>query len=575
MSLPISVPYTFGTASSTVSLSWLDSDFSTVTNAINGIGNGTVTLSSPTVGTLTASNVSVTNLLASNATITNLGYTAPFSNSVTQTVTNKLSQTVSVKDFGAVGNGTTDDTTAIQNAINTGYNVYFPKGNYFVTAVHGTTVFSLQQGQHLFGDGVGATTIVVNPTNPSSLAQSIFTITQNDCGISNMSINGGAISSIQNMIHVYGAYRATFNNLYIFNVNTNYGCFRIENSFYCTVTNLQIDAYVGTFASQTAYSHGLFLVNSTKTATYHRCNNITINGGNFGIAIWYQENCVLDNLILSNPSPSATGNSGEGINFNNSSYCSITNATIYARTDGGITIYTDTPSTGVPENNVFSNITSNYNTLDGIYVAAGRNNQFSNIVCMNNNQGNPTYGTRYGIYINVDSAGLTEQNSFSNIIASDTQATPTQSYGIAISSGVIQSRFFNVVAQGNANGQYTDSGTSTSISLIDSTTYRNLFNYGISVPNGGNANSGYWAQNNSGTDVRILTVKNDGYIADGTSVISGGGGIRFVASDGSTVLGYVTNAGQWYLNFSGTLEPVTPGSANSGGSGYRQLVVPN
>lgn len=45
-------------------------------------------------------------------------YDPPFTNSVATNVEVKLSEYVSVKDFGAVGDGTTDDTIAIQNAIN-------------------------------------------------------------------------------------------------------------------------------------------------------------------------------------------------------------------------------------------------------------------------------------------------------------------------------------------------------------------------------------------------------------------------------------------------------------------------
>jgi len=64
-----------------------------------------------------------------------VSYTPPFTNSVATNVQAKLAQIISVQDFGAVGDGVTDDTTAIQNAIDyatsiNGGLIYFPAATY-------------------------------------------------------------------------------------------------------------------------------------------------------------------------------------------------------------------------------------------------------------------------------------------------------------------------------------------------------------------------------------------------------------------------------------------------------------
>lgn len=67
---------------------------------------------------------------------------------VTRTVRSKLRDTVSVKDFGAAGDGTTDDTAAIASAYASGAGaVYFPKGTYLTAAEIDTN------GVKTFGDG--------------------------------------------------------------------------------------------------------------------------------------------------------------------------------------------------------------------------------------------------------------------------------------------------------------------------------------------------------------------------------------------------------------------------------------
>lgn len=65
-------------------------------------------------------------------------YDPPFAGALTSgyTVSEKLEQYISVKDFGAVGDGATDDTASIQAAVDAtpiGTTVYFPAGTYAVS----------------------------------------------------------------------------------------------------------------------------------------------------------------------------------------------------------------------------------------------------------------------------------------------------------------------------------------------------------------------------------------------------------------------------------------------------------
>ena len=66
-----------------------------------------------------------------------------------RSLANRFADVVNVKDFGAVGDGVTNDTDKIQAAVNTGKNVYFPTGKYRTTS----TITVSTRGQGLFGDG--------------------------------------------------------------------------------------------------------------------------------------------------------------------------------------------------------------------------------------------------------------------------------------------------------------------------------------------------------------------------------------------------------------------------------------
>ena len=70
-------------------------------------------------------------------TLANLNFLQNGAGAVTRTALSKMQESVSVKDFGAVGDGVTNDTTAIQDAIDSvataGGAVYFPPGEYLIS----------------------------------------------------------------------------------------------------------------------------------------------------------------------------------------------------------------------------------------------------------------------------------------------------------------------------------------------------------------------------------------------------------------------------------------------------------
>lgn len=79
-------------------------------------------------------------------------YTAPYPNSVTTNVEAKLGQYVSIEDFGAIGNGVADDTTAIQNALNASLHVVVPAG---MTCLISSTITVPSQTRLEFLGGTG------------------------------------------------------------------------------------------------------------------------------------------------------------------------------------------------------------------------------------------------------------------------------------------------------------------------------------------------------------------------------------------------------------------------------------
>lgn len=100
---------------------------------------------------------------------------------------------VNVKDEGAVGDGKTDDTRAIQRALNsgTGKTVYFPAGTYRITST-----LKMSSQTNLLGqpatNGVGGTVILADANMGSILSSEEFKALHMTIG--NLTLDGGASS---------------------------------------------------------------------------------------------------------------------------------------------------------------------------------------------------------------------------------------------------------------------------------------------------------------------------------------------------------------------------------------------
>lgn len=91
-----------------------------------------------------------------------VGYTQPGITAVARTVQARLRDVVSAKDFGATGDGATDDTTAIQAAINyavaNGRDLFIPDGTYIVDQLtYDSTAYALMPS--IYGSGRNQTII--------------------------------------------------------------------------------------------------------------------------------------------------------------------------------------------------------------------------------------------------------------------------------------------------------------------------------------------------------------------------------------------------------------------------------
>jgi hypothetical protein len=188
-----------------------------------------------------------------------------------RTVPDRFAEVLNVKDYGAVGNGVTDDTAAVQAAINAalalrsqsgmtvGATVFFPRGEYLITSSltaanpgYGTSIRLL--GEEGSGSG-GSSTLRANfngyvINKPDDGGVTLTTI-EGLCIINYWPSTGGGAIRIDRAYNgvIRNCLIQAFNALHIGSPTTNVMCFNIENSTisapFASGTTGTVGAYVG------------------------------------------------------------------------------------------------------------------------------------------------------------------------------------------------------------------------------------------------------------------------------------------------------------------------------------------
>lgn len=114
----------------------------------------------PVTGQATGESVVTEAFLAATTGAALVGTIASGTGAVARDVQAKLAETVSVKDFGAVGDGAADDSTAFANTIAAGREVYIPAGTYRITPRTFSNLLSLK----IRGAGRDVTKLILTST---------------------------------------------------------------------------------------------------------------------------------------------------------------------------------------------------------------------------------------------------------------------------------------------------------------------------------------------------------------------------------------------------------------------------
>lgn len=431
---------------------------------------------------------------------------------VNRPINEKLGESVSVKDFGAVGDGTTDDTDAIQNALNSGsLFVFVPQGTYNITST-----LTIPTGIEFYGcDTSSVLSLAANA--------SMITTTGSNVVIRNIKLNGNSSTynnTNNNAIYVnwtsISGYNIKINNVSILNI-AGAGVIALASSG--TASN---DVWIENCSIENTGTHGIiaqdYISNVWILANKVKYTGLLVADRPGITASRYGSNVTISNNICIG-SPSALGVSVHGISVDTTINSSVTgntisgwigygievgfctNCTVSANTitnvgNSGIVLSADQATLQINTNVTISGNTITSPTAAGIYsfITGGTGTLFNKNISIIGNTingsvtnngiymglcnilsitGNSVYNSYLsGVYIldckNVLTSGNTVVNnnistlvSVSSLTQSSGTATVTTSTNHGYSNGNIITIMNAIPAEYNGSFPITITGTNT------------------------------------------------------------------------------------------------------------------
>ena len=196
----MAVPYTFGTATSSIPLSQLDSNFATVItlgNTAIQLGNTVTTLNNMTLANVTISsgNVTITNVAITTANVTTANITTAVIG--TETVTTSTITTANVTTANITTGNITNGTviTSLTLSYGTANGVTYFNGSKVLTSGSALTF----DGTNFATTGTATATKLI-PTGSSATGNGLYLPAANSVGLSTNGTNAVYIDSTQNVI---------------------------------------------------------------------------------------------------------------------------------------------------------------------------------------------------------------------------------------------------------------------------------------------------------------------------------------------------------------------------------------